>query len=420
MMTRAQKRARLYERSMIALVASLPLFTFGTIKLPTIAFVGLTALSVYALNLAPRRSYRHLRVSAAVVGYVGWCLLSATWLADSTLFVNRAMRYLIPSFIFVFVGAAVPAKLVVRGFMLGFYLTLGYTVLYLAGVSSSRAQVATESEGSLEGWHGPFLHKNALSSLVVIGAIFVLAFEHRARVKWAVLAMIGVLVLGSRSGTGFGGMVFMLTAWNWLTTFVRQRKRVTTSFVVFSLVGMIASVAVAVSSLPVVLAAAGKDVTFTGRTNIWSGVLWGISKRPFVGYGYTGVWTNPDVEPTFSILRRIGFRAFHAHSGVLDVLLQVGIVGLALFACIVLPLLSSGFKLARRGDAVGAVIVVSGAALLVMSLSESFFLGPWIPFLCLCRGMTLRANQPQAQRPLAAIDSDVDDLRVSPTLALPT
>jgi hypothetical protein len=92
------------------------------------------------------------------------------------------------------------------------------------------------------------------------------------------------------------------------------------------------------------------------------------------------------------MMRRIGFRAFHAHNGALDVILQVGVIGMVLFLCLFIPMLLSAFRLARRGDMVGSFVAVAGLAIAVMSLSESLFLGPWIPFICLCRGMTLRAD----------------------------
>jgi exopolysaccharide production protein ExoQ len=222
--------------------------------------------------------------------------------------------------------------------------------------------------------------------------VFVLAFETRQRVRWAAYGTVGILLVGSRSGTGLAGVIFVITAWNWMRTLARQRGRMTAPFVLLSFIGTVISLVVGLSTLPILLAAYGKDTTFTGRTNIWSGVLWAIERRPLQGYGYSGVWVSTDLEPTFSIMRRIGFRAFHAHNGALDVILQVGVIGIVLFACLFIPMLLSALRLARSGNMIGSLVVVAGLAIAVMSLSESLFLGPWIPFVCLCRGMTLRAD----------------------------
>jgi exopolysaccharide production protein ExoQ len=388
----------IHERLVLVYLFLMPLITFGAIPLPTIAVIALTGLGALVLLTSARGTFEHLRISTAAIAFVGWCLVSASWAFDSSLFVNKSVRFLIPAFFFLAIGAAVPAELVVRGFLRGYYALLGYIVLTLVVKPSARLQAATSNEGALPGWHGPFDHKNAMSTLLVVGIVFVLAFEPRRRVRWVAFGVIAVLLVGSRSGTGLAGGLFVITAWNWLRTFVKQEKRMTAPFVFFSFAGVLVSMVVGLSTLPIILAAYGKDTTFTGRTNIWSGALWAIERRPLVGYGYGGVWISENVEPTFSIMRRIGFRAFHAHNGTLDVILQVGLVGVVLFGCLFVPMLLSSFRLARRGSSVGTLVLVAGLAIAVMSLSESLFLGPWIPFVCLCRGMTLRAEQPPRRR----------------------
>jgi O-antigen ligase len=388
----------LHHRLVIAFVALMPLITFQAILIPTIAVLGLSAFGAVAIATAPRGMLGRMRVSTAAIAYVGWCLLSVTWVFDRTLFVNRSERFLVPSFLFMAIGALVPAKVIVRGFLVGYYTMLAYTVLAVATSHTAREQTASAVEGALPGWHGTFAHKNAMSTLLVVGVVFIMAFETRRRVKWLSLATIAVLLVGSRSGTGLAGLIFVLTAWNWLVAFLKQRERMSAPFVFFSFVGLVVSLIAGVGTLPIVLAAYGKDTTFTGRTDIWSGVLWAIGRRPLVGYGYSGVWVSDSLEPTFTMMRHIGFRAFHAHNGTLDVLLQVGVVGFVLFILFYVPMLRGGLRLARRGDAVGAVVIIAGLAIAVMSLSESLFLGPWIPFMCLLRGMTLRAEQPRHRR----------------------
>ena len=150
-----------------------------------------------------------------------------------------------------------------------------------------------------------------MSTLLVVGVVFLLAFETRRRMRWAAFGVTALLLIGARSGTGLAGIIFVITAWNWLRTFAKQQKRMTAPFVFFSLAGVLISMVVGLSTLPIILAAYGKDATFTGRT------------KP-------------------------------------------------------------------KGE--------RGPCIAVMSSSESLFLGPWIPFICLCRGMTLRAEQPLRRR----------------------
>jgi exopolysaccharide production protein ExoQ len=397
----------IHEYLILAYIFLMPLITFEAIRIPTIAILGVSGLGVLALLTAPRGTLLRMRISVAAVAFVGWCLMSVAWVYDSSLFVNKSERFLIPAFIFLAIGASVPAPVIIRGFLVGYYTLLVYIVLTLVVSPSTRLQAATAFEGALPGWHGPFNHKNAMSTLLVVGVVFVMAFETRRRVRWAAFGIVGILLLGSRSGTGLAGMIFVITAWHWMRTLVRQRGRMTAPFVLLSFIGVVISIVVGLSTLPIILAAYGKDTTFTGRTSIWSGVLWAIERRPLEGYGYGGVWVSTDLEPTFTMMRRIGFRAFHAHNGALDVILQVGVVGMVLFICLFIPMLVSALRLARRGNMIGSLVVVAGLAIAVMSLSESLFLGPWIPLICLCRGMTLRADTARYRRARRASTSDL-------------
>jgi exopolysaccharide production protein ExoQ len=423
MSTRRERENLIHERLVLVFLALMPLITFQAIRIPTIAILMISVLGAGCIATAPRGMLGRMRVSTAALAFVGWCLLSVTWVADSTLFVNKSERFLVPAFIFLAIGAAVPARLIIRGFLLGFYAVLAYTLATIVALPSAREQAASSNEGALPGWHGPFLHKNAMSTLLVIGVVFIVAFEPRKWIRWLTLGTIGLLLVGSRSGTGLAGLIFVLTAWNWLLTYLKQRARMSAPFVFFSFIGLVVSLVGGVSTLPILLAAYGKDTTFTGRTDIWRGVLWAISRRPLLGYGYSGVWVSDNVEPTFSMMRHIGFRAFHAHNGTLDVVLQVGVIGLVLFLLFYVPMLRSGLRLARRGDAVGAVVIIAGLGIAVMSLSESLFLGPWIPFLCLLRGMTLRAEQPRhrrlARRGVRLDEADPDPLPSSGLSRIP-
>lgn len=85
----------------------------------------------------------------------------------------------------------------------------------------------------------------------------------------------------------------------------------------------------------------GKDPTLTGRTEIWEILLNKIHDRPF-GYGYNGFWqpwrglANPGmgITPGFS-----QYEAPHAHNGFIEIGLQLGYLGFAIFSAIFLLLL---------------------------------------------------------------------------------
>jgi exopolysaccharide production protein ExoQ len=73
----------------------------------------------------------------------------------------------------------------------------------------------------------------------------------------------------------------------------------------------------------------GKDVTLTGRTGIWSAVTESIAKRPLLGYGYQAFWLGLEGE-SYRVILTVSWVLAQAQNGFLDVMLEMGVAGLAI------------------------------------------------------------------------------------------
>jgi O-antigen ligase len=73
----------------------------------------------------------------------------------------------------------------------------------------------------------------------------------------------------------------------------------------------------------------GKDVTLTGRTEIWSAVLDSIAKRPLLGYGYQAFWLGLQGE-SYRVILAVSWVLAQAQNGFLDVMLEMGAAGLTI------------------------------------------------------------------------------------------
>lgn len=80
-----------------------------------------------------------------------------------------------------------------------------------------------------------------------------------------------------------------------------------------------------------ILALFGRDMTLTGRTDIWQSIIRLIQERPLLGYGYRSIWLDPNGPPV-SIKTDSGFRPVESHNGILELGLDLGIVGILLFS----------------------------------------------------------------------------------------
>jgi exopolysaccharide production protein ExoQ len=117
-----------------------------------------------------------------------------------------------------------------------------------------------------------------------------------------------------------------------------------------------------------ILSATGKDITLTGRTDLWRVALDNIAAHPWLGQGYQAFWQpgNPGAEElwrAFGIESRTGF---HFHNLFLSNAVELGLVGVAVQSAILLGL---GWAVLRLALASGDRLSAAFLALTVMVLS---------------------------------------------------
>jgi O-antigen ligase len=105
------------------------------------------------------------------------------------------------------------------------------------------------------------------------------------------------------------------------------RANTLTAIMVFGISFGIVTVMFGGSTLGGITSVLGRDETLTGRTDIWAVLLPIAMEHPIFGLGFGGFWTPETIEV---------YKVPHAHSGYLDVLLQMGFVGLLLVSMFLL------------------------------------------------------------------------------------
>ncbi len=129
------------------------------------------------------------------------------------------------------------------------------------------------------------------------------------------------------------------------------------------------------------LASLGKSDDLTGRLEIWRIVATMASERPLFGWGWVSYWV-PWVEPFDNLVIRNNVVQLHAHNAWLDVWMQLGLVGLAVFAALMITTAVRAWLVAtdreaippagvRRHGAVSLLPLLLLAALVLQSLAES-------------------------------------------------
>jgi exopolysaccharide production protein ExoQ len=198
-------------------------------------------------------------------------------------------------------------------------------------------------------WQGVFTQKNACGRVMVLATVVVLVDWRFSFSRLASLLLFLFLIFMSGSRGAWAIEVVVLALYAWLKVANRAESR---SRIVFA-----AGTACVAATLSIVawyhltslLLLAGRDATFSGRTEIWKQVWRFIMERPILGWGYAAFWRGIEGK-SFEVVAAMRFIVFHAHNGFLEIWLELGIVGLALFALSYLRAWRKLWPVLRSGD----------------------------------------------------------------------
>lgn len=188
-------------------------------------------------------------------------------------------------------------------------------------------------DGKIQGILGNSSMLAAVALLALIGLVVQFAAHRIGRISAAVwlVVILGTLVLTrSATMTIAGVIVFAVLA----VILLRRRMHTPASRIAFGFsVLAVAGVAAVTAALnwSRILGLFGKSDDLTGRVEIWQNVIGLAVQRPVFGWGWLGYWP-PWVEPLGSLNKRYGVYQLHAHDAWIDLWMQVGIVGLVIFA----------------------------------------------------------------------------------------
>lgn len=238
-------------------------------------------------------------------------------------------------------------------------------------------------------WVGVTTQKNGLGRLCLISAFFLVwallnAWPQRKafRVKRTmrtdlVVLFLAVLLLkgpGNYSATSFVALFVGVAAYTFLLQAKRAgvtlRSRIWMTAVVIAVFLGVSIPSIGGFEISGLLGALGRDITFTGRTEIWQAILPVAFRNPILGVGYGSFWVNPPISYSLSSMVN------EAHNGYLDVFVELGIVGLILFLGFLLSSCRKAQKAMTDNFEWAAFAFCFFLITAVHNISESSFLRP--------------------------------------------
>ena len=255
--------------------------------------------------------------------------------------------------------------------------------------------------GHSTAWKGIFSAKNYLGNMALFFLTVAVSYRGRTpflrsiRISQIILCLVAIAF--SRAATAYVLTAIYIFFFAIMKTMHGFRKKDYFVVCLLLLVVFCAATVVIVVWPDSLFSLLGKDVTLTGRTGIWSAVTDSIAKRPLLGYGYQAFWLGLEGE-SYRVILAVSWVLAQAQNGFLDVMLEMGLVGLA----IVLLVFGFAFRdgvvclLRSRDDAhlravewYLTIVILT----LIYNLDESFLFDPKhlgsMMFLLACVGLKL-------------------------------
>jgi exopolysaccharide production protein ExoQ len=333
-------------------------------------------LLVFGLILGHIRLYAYvLREQPVLLTLALVMLLSASWSAEPSDSIQHAATAVITMAIGVYLGFRYGAEGVVR---------LLSIALAIAMVTSLLVMILMPRWGTMVfihpgAWLGVFSHKNSLGMMSLLSILCFAYFERGAtglpRRLWQGLILVAlVLLLGSGSMTAILGLPILSAGAFGLKLFRRSKTDIMVAMAGF-VAAVFGAIPVLFVALGAILRSFGRDLTFTGRTDLWRMGLDSALHHPLLGYGFDAFWDDHSAYGGAQIRAYLDWAAPHVHNSWLEVSLGIGLLGLCLFAVVLWgTFLRAITLLRRRGAGIDGFVALFMLYLCLYSFDEQVFL----------------------------------------------
>lgn len=256
-------------------------------------------------------------------------------------------------------------------------------IIYLIVNYFSGLFIPAAIDPSFGTWRGIELHKNLLGysalmiSIIALWLIVKNGFGFRKLCGLILLIFSTGLIILSFSTTNIFAVFSILLLYLLLKiTSIFNRLGIKIFIFILSLFVILAFAIIfsiyskeVLSEIPALF---GKDTSLTGRDVIWIYIWNEILKRPLLGYGYGTYWImGTHIIDLFSSF--VGWRVNEAHNGFLEIALQLGIVGFAIF---ILTYFLFIIKALKQENILAIIVIL---AITLVNFSESFIFTPRDP-----------------------------------------
>jgi exopolysaccharide production protein ExoQ len=356
-----------------------PLLAFDAFELPGIVTLAMTLpLIILATTYFTTPDNRVPLWELALIALLASSVL---WGDDPNYSVERLRTYLPLILATTFASSLVSARTVLRCLELSVAVIIGSSLIYILFDPAGAVR-----QGSLQLDVTAQFAKNTYGGL--LGIALLLTIGHKRRINLLLVVGLVVLLAVNRCVTAWVVLTFLVFATyasRRLTSSMGPRSKPVLAVMGLACVG--GAAVLAIVDARAVLAALGKDPTLSTRTEIWAACWQQIKLAPLLGHGaFTFLDTASNSPVTQFVWSQFpgSYKPPHPHNGFLDLIGQLGLVGVAVFAGLMLQGLKRGAHGAIRGLESSHTATLCLIFVLLFGVTEPTYLGSWLVISIMC------------------------------------
>lgn len=273
-----------------------------------------------------------------LIAFALFSILSVFWSADWQVTLHRVLSFTFGTASAVYLGARYSMSQWLKVLTLLGVVILAASCLLVFLNPNLGAALGFPYYGA---WRGVFWHKNQLGNIL---PIFTLAFMIRlfsseaqnAFAQKIILAFFYaaslVVVYFAKSASGYIVAIMLHLSFGFAFLWLKVKRFLRPAHYYAALAILVAAGVIAWFNLDFIFGLFGREAHLTGRVPMW-GVLFreAFPQRPWFGYGFGSIWANLDFRLYMRDAVGWAFPVLIGDNGFIDILLNLGVVGLALF-----------------------------------------------------------------------------------------
>ena len=313
---------------------------------------------------------------------LGFMLISISWSPIPLISFKRWTRdFIVVVMAFMILSESDPRRALLTILRRITYVLIPYSMLLIKYFPKYGVQYGRWSGARM--WVGVGLQKNHLALLCIISAVFLIwtlvrrwsgrdnpATKYQTLIDAFLLILIMLLLMGPRVTLTYSATSTVVLGLAVLTLsglhILRKRSSTLVSrplkiFVIIIIIYGTLTPFLGKLFVLDVSSALNRDATLTGRSDIWASLVPFALSRPVLGHGFGGFWTSE--------MRAIAMS--NAHNGYLDVILNLGFVGLAFVSIFLLSCCQKAHRTITEDFDWGVLFVCYLVMIVVHNIAES-------------------------------------------------